>query len=85
MKIGDKVISNKFRPDDVATIIAADIYSRLERPQKGIRTKYVAQYDDGYEITFYGFNINKSVFKYEEPDGQMSIEDFLNPPVEVMS
>ncbi len=77
MKVGDKVTSNKVRPDKTATIVKADVYSRLDRPGKGIRTKYVAKYDDGLELTFYGFNIGKSIFKKEECDGQMHLSEFM--------
>lgn len=77
MKVGDKIFSNKVRTDQTATIVKADVYSRLERPGKGIRTKYVAKYDDGLELTFYGFDINRSIFKKEECDGQMCLSEFM--------
>lgn len=85
MKVGDKIIANKIRPDDIAVVIKADVVIHENEGNKQTRSTYKARYNDGHEITFYGFNIGKSIFKYEEPDGQMSIEDFMNAPVEVMS
>lgn len=81
MKIGDKVRSKKVRHDETATIT----YVSIIKMGKKCRTTYNARFDDGSELTFYGFDIGKTVFKVEECDGQMCLDDFMNPPVEDLS
>lgn len=64
MKIGDIVKSTKIRPNDTAVIVKSDVeIKKKEGKRPEIRTKYIAKYDDLSEITFYGFDINKSVFQ----------------------
>lgn len=83
MKIGDKVRSTKVRPGDIATITKShvDIKDKVKksgRDKKEIRTKYEAEYDDGSKLIFYGFDINRFVFRTDEVDaGQMSLEQFM--------
>lgn len=77
MKVGDRIKSTKIRPTDIATIVKMDAKIKERAGKKEIHTKYVAKYSDGSEITFYGFDINRSVCKYEEPDGQLSIFDYI--------
>ena len=86
MKIGDEVISTKVRPTDPATIIDIEVVVKEKdvKPgkKKSVRTKYKAKYSDGSELTFYGFNIGKSIFKFERPDGQLDLSQFMNYPEE---
>ena len=77
MKVGDRIFSKKVRPSDVAIIVKMDAVIKERSGKKEVRTTYVAKYDDGSEITFYGFNINKTIFKYEGPDGQLSLFDYI--------
>lgn len=83
MKIGDEIFSTKVRPNDVATITDVEVVAKWKETKTGkkkeIRTKYLAKYPDNSEITFYGFNINKSIFKFERPSGQITLEDYMNP------
>lgn len=83
MKIGDIVYSTKIRPYEHAVIIKADVDIRWREGKDGVRkketrTSYVAQFTDKTTMTFYGFNVNKSVFKYILPDGQISLSDIFN-------
>lgn len=84
MKVGDIVMSTKVRPYANAKIIKADIKTRWDekKNRKETRTEYVAEFPDKSTFTFYGFNVNKSVFKVMEADGQMCLSDFMNYPVE---
>lgn len=83
MKIGDEVFSTKVRPTDPATIIDVEVVVKEKTGKKQeVRTKYKAKYSDGSELTFYGFNIGKSIFKFERPDGQMDLSQFMNYPEE---
>lgn len=75
MKIGDKIASTKVRPFDIAVVTKADVIIKKNGEKSEIRTKYVAKYEDGSEITFYGFNINKTIFKKDSIDGQLSLFD----------
>lgn len=78
MKVGDVVYSTKIRPYEKATIEKLDVDIKIRNGKKDeVRTKYIAKYLDGSEITFYGFNINKTVFKHMEPDGQYSLSDYI--------
>lgn len=78
MKVGDSVYSTKHRQNDRATIVKVDVDIRNEHKKKSeVRSKYIAKYLDGEELVFYGFNINKSIFKVMEPEGQYSIFDYL--------
>ena len=82
MKIGDIVISKKIRPGVQAVITNAEVVIKEKelksgRKKKECRTKYQAKYDDGTFMVFYGFDIDRSVFKVEESDGQMCLEQFM--------
>lgn len=85
MKVGDKVCSTKVRSGEVATITKADVKIKYRESKNGkkkeARTTYYAEFPDGSGFTFYGFNINKSVFKIIEPDGQINLSDFMNEPI----
>lgn len=80
MKIGDKIRSTKVRPKEIATVTKVDINLR-EKAEKGrkreVRSTYTAEFDDGSSLIFYGFNINRTVFKVEESDGQMCLDQFI--------
>lgn len=81
MKVGDKVRSTKVRPTEVATIVKADINIREgdeSKPKKEIRSTYTAKFDDGSSLIFYGFDIGRSVFKVEDNDGQITLDQFIN-------
>lgn len=85
MKIGDNIFSTKIRPNDIAIITHVDVEVKDRVNKNGIkkretRSTYKAKYSDGSEITFYGFNINKSIFLYMKPDGQLNLADFMNMP-----
>lgn len=77
MKVGDVVYSTKVRPYEKATIVKVDVTVKNRENKKEVRSKYVAKYLDGSELTFYGFNLNKSIFKHIVQDGQMSIFDYI--------
>lgn len=78
MKVGDRIYSTKIRPYEKATIEKVDVdIKEREGKKKEVRSKYIAKYLDGSEITFYGFNINKTIFKEMEPDGQYSLSDYI--------
>lgn len=78
MKVGDIVYSTKIRPYEKATIQKVDIDIREREGKKPeIRSTYIAKYLDGSELRFYGFNINKSIFKHMEKDGQLTIFDYI--------
>lgn len=84
MKVGDIVMSTKVRPYENAKVIKADIKTQWneKKNRKETRTEYVAEFPDKSTFTFYGFNVNKSVFKVMEADGQLCLSDFMNYPVE---
>lgn len=84
MKVGDIVMSTKVRPYENAKIIKAYIKTRFDekKNRNETRTEYVAEFPDKSTFTFYGFNVNKSVFKVQEADGQLCLSDFMNYPVE---
>ena len=82
MKVGDIVISTKVRPNARAVITNAEVVIKEEELKSGkkkkvCRTKYQAKFDDGSFMIFYGFDINRSVFKQEESDGKMCLEQFM--------
>lgn len=83
MKIGDKVYSTKVRPNDIATITKAeiDIRDKVKKTggiKKEIHSKYEAEYSDGSKLIFYGFDIDRFVFRTDDVDaGQMSLDMFL--------
>ena len=85
MKVGDIIFSTKIRPGEHAVIVKADVV-RKDRimkngnTKKETRTTYQAQYKDGCELTFSGFNINKSIFSYIKPNGHINLEEFMNKP-----
>ena len=83
MKIGDIIFSNKIRPGVRAVVANAEVVIKEDelksgRKKKVCRTKYQAKYDDGTFMVFYGFDINRSVFKVEESDGQMHLNQFMD-------
>lgn len=76
MKVGDVVYSTKTRPNVYATIESAHVKNVKNKKGKvECRTTYKAKYEDGSTLTFYGFDINRSIFKVEEDDGQISLFD----------
>ena len=81
MKVGDKVRSTKVRPEEFATIVKANINVRENADQnnkKEVRSTYTAEFEDGSSLIFYGFDINKTIFKVEATDGQMSLDQFIS-------
>lgn len=82
MKVGDLVMSTKNQPYANAKIVKVDVITMFnKKKQKNeTRTTYTAEYPDGTKLIFYGFNINKSIFKVMEHDGQMVLSDFMNYP-----
>lgn len=82
MKIGDIVMSTKSRPYENAKITKADIKQVYNEKRNRVetRTTYTAEYPDGSLLIFYGFNVNKSIFKVMEQDGQICLSDFMNYP-----
>lgn len=84
MKVGDIVRSTKVRPSDRAKIVKVEI-KKIHNEKKDIeeiRTTYTAEFPDKTSMIFYGFNINKSVFKVMSHDGQMCLSDFMTYPGE---
>lgn len=79
MKVGDKVRSSKVRPDEIAVVTKADI--KIVKNEKKNRdethTSYTAEFDDKTKLIFYGFDIDRFVFKVEEDDGQIHLSDFI--------
>ena len=72
MKIGDRVRFKKVRPNDEAKIV----YFEMKKMNNGkIRTRYLAEFEDGTQYTFYGYDIGKKVEKVEEYH-QISIDEF---------
>lgn len=83
MKIGDIVISKKIRPDSRAVITNAEVVIKEKELKNGnkkkeTRTKYQARFDDGTFMIFYGFDIGRSIFKVEESDGQLRLDQFMS-------
>ena len=79
MKIGDRVRSIKVRPKEVATVTKVDISLKEKAAEKRkFRSSYEAQFDDGSKLIFYGFNINQTIFKVEEDDGQLHLNQFMS-------
>ena len=84
MKIGDIIRSNKVRPSDTAKIIKVEV-KKIHNEKKNIteiRTTYTAEFPDKTTMVFYGFDINRFIFKVEEHDGQMCLSDFMTYPGE---
>lgn len=84
MKIGDIIRSNKVRPNDTAKIIKVEV-KKIHNGKKNrteIRTTYTAEFPDKTTMVFYGFDINRFIFKVEEHDGQMCLSDFMAYPSE---
>lgn len=77
MKVGDK-IQAKLIPNEEATVISSNIETVWDdiKKRKVVKTKYVARYDDGTLINFYGFNIGKTIFKSDDGT-QLSIFDYI--------
>ena len=80
MKIGDIIQSTKVRPNDTAKIIKADVRQKYndKKGKTEVRTEYVAEFEDKTIMEFYGFDINRSIFRIEEADGQMRLEEFMD-------
>ena len=80
MKIGDIIQSTKVRPNDTAKIIKADVRQKYndKKGKTEVRTEYVAEFEDKTTMEFYGFDINRSIFRIEEADGQMRLEEFMD-------
>lgn len=82
MKIGEVVYSTKVRPYEHATITDAEVTTKYKDTKNGkkkeVRTKYIAEFKDGTFMKFYGFNINKSIFKVQEKDGQLTLDEFMD-------
>ena len=82
MKIGDKVRSTKVRPNDVATITKSNVIlnnkNKNDIVKKEIRSSYEAEYEDGSKLIFYGFDINRTIFKVEDDYGQMHLGQFID-------
>ena len=84
MKLGDIVMSTKIRPYENAKIVKVEV-KKIHNEKKDrteIRTTYTAEFPDKTSMIFYGFNINKSVFKVMSHDGQMCLSDFMTYPGE---
>lgn len=82
MKVGDVVYSTKIRPKTHAVITNAEVVIKEEELKSGkkkkvCRTKYQAKFDDGSFMIFYGFDIDRSIFRVEESDGQMCLGQFM--------
>ena len=82
MKIGDVIFSKTIKPGARAVVTNAEVVIKEKelksgKKKKECRTKYHAKYDDGSILIFYGFDINRDVFKYEESDGQMCLDQFM--------
>lgn len=81
MKLGDKVKSTKVRPGEVAVITKADIRIRGKTTDGSVkrecRSSYEAEYPDKSKLIFYGFDIGRSIFRVEESDGQMTLDEWL--------
>lgn len=72
MKIGDRVRFKKVRPNEEAKIV----YFEMKQLENGkVRTRYLAEFDDHTQYTFYGYDIGKKVEKVEEFH-QISIDEF---------
>ena len=79
MKIGDVIRSTKIRPNETATIIKSEVRKKYNE-KKGlteIRTEYIARFKDKSTIKFYGFQINKTIFRVRDAAGQMRLEEFM--------
>ena len=74
MKVGDKVYHKELA--GIATISRVTVSKSKDavKNQEIARTKYIANYPDGRSITFFGFSIGKTIFKYE-PIRQLSLFD----------
>lgn len=79
MKVGDRVRSSKVRPDEIAVVTRADIkiVKNEKKNRDETRTSYTAEFDDKTKLIFYGFDINRFIFKVEEDDGQIHLSDFI--------
>lgn len=74
MKVGDKVYHKK--RGGIATVVDCVIHSTYDArlDKKVTRTKYIATYTDGAIITFFGYDIGKSVMPYK-PFEQLTFFD----------
>ena len=77
MKVGDKIYHKKFM--GLATVIQTTVETTwdVRKNSQVVRTKYLATYSDGRPITFYGFDIGKTIFKHEPITEQVSIFDII--------
>jgi hypothetical protein len=80
MKVGDKVRSLRIRPDEIAVVTRADIkiVKNEKKNRDETRTSYTAEFDDKTKLIFYGFDINRFIFKVEEDDGQIHMSEFID-------
>lgn len=79
MKVGDVVRNTKVRPGDRAKIVKVEI-KKIHNEKKDIEeihTTYTAEFPDKTSMIFYGFDINRFVFKVEDEEGQMCLSDFI--------
>lgn len=74
MTIGDRVYHKEL--SGIATIIDCTIRTTYDtvRNKNITRSRYIAEYPDGSKITFYGFDIGKSVMQYK-PFEQLTFFD----------
>jgi hypothetical protein len=77
MKVGDKIYHKKYA--GLATVIQSTVETTWDvRKQKEVvRTKYLATYPDGRPITFFGYDVNKTIFKHKPVNEQMTLFDFI--------
>lgn len=79
MKIGDMVYSKKVRPNEKAKITKVDVKLRHDdvKMRAITQTTYTAKFEDGSSLIFYGFDVNRTIFKAREADGQYTLNDYL--------
>ena len=75
MKVGDKIYHERYM--GLATIIQSTVETTwdVRKNSEVVRTKYLATYSDGRPITFYGYDIGKTIFKHEPIGEQLSLFD----------
>lgn len=78
MKVGDKVYHKSLV--GIATIVHKEIHQTYDPIKKftKMRTKYIANYPNGESIIFYGYDINKIVFKSVPINQQTSLFDSID-------
>lgn len=78
MKVGDKVRHKNH--EGIATIISFKVERIFDdfKQRPITKTSYQARYDDtGALIKFYGYDINKRIFKVDGGNKQLSFFDFI--------